>query len=57
MCSPGVSGELWIGGVGVSRGYHNRKELTAEKFIPNPFEDMENTNDVGKVYKIGDRVR
>jgi amino acid adenylation domain-containing protein len=33
----GVSGELYIGGVGVARGYLNRPELTAERFIPNPF--------------------
>ncbi|MDB9431694.1 thioesterase domain-containing protein, partial [Microcystis aeruginosa] len=34
----GVSGELYIGGVGVARGYLNRPELTAERFIPNPFD-------------------
>jgi amino acid adenylation domain-containing protein/thioester reductase-like protein len=33
----GVPGELYIGGVGLARGYLNRPELTAEKFIPNPF--------------------
>src|SRR5210317_96220 len=37
LCPPGVSGELWVGGIGVSKGYHNRPERTAEKFIPNPF--------------------
>merc|ERR1712238_512884 len=51
LCPPGVSGELWIGGIGVSLGYHNRPELTAEKFIPDPFSSS------GKVYKTGDRVK
>ncbi|NEU75587.1 non-ribosomal peptide synthetase [Hassallia byssoidea VB512170] len=36
----GVSGELHIGGLGLARGYLNRPELTAEKFIPNPFIDF-----------------
>ncbi|MFE1744007.1 amino acid adenylation domain-containing protein [Coleofasciculus sp. H7-2] len=36
----GVPGELHIGGVGLARGYLNRPELTAEKFIPNPFKNL-----------------
>ena len=46
----GVPGELHLGGAGVARGYLNRPQLTAEKFIPNPF-------GVGKLYKTGDLAR
>ncbi len=49
----GVPGELHIGGVGLARGYHNRPELTAEKFIPNPF----HRNPQARLYKTGDLVR
>ena len=34
-------GELYIGGIGLARGYLNRPELTAERFIPNPFQTEE----------------
>ncbi len=46
----GVPGELHIGGVGLARGYLNRPELTAEKFIPNPFSNEPGT----LLYKTGD---
>ncbi|MDM8557744.1 amino acid adenylation domain-containing protein [Candidatus Parabeggiatoa sp. HSG14] len=49
----GVPGELYIGGEGVARGYLNRPELTAEKFIPNPFNDKQGR----RLYKTGDLVR
>ncbi|TDR94308.1 Pls/PosA family non-ribosomal peptide synthetase [Enterovirga rhinocerotis] len=37
LCGPGEQGELWIGGPGVATGYLKRPELTAEKFVDNPF--------------------
>ncbi|MET0399063.1 MAG: non-ribosomal peptide synthase/polyketide synthase, partial [Longimicrobiaceae bacterium] len=49
----GVAGELHVGGAGVTRGYLNRPELTAEKFVPDPF-----TGESGaRMYRSGDRVR
>jgi len=49
----GVGGELHIGGAGLARGYLNRWELTAEKFIPNPYSDQPGA----RLYKTGDRAR
>ncbi|OKH59454.1 hypothetical protein NIES2130_09045 [Scytonema sp. HK-05] len=47
----GVTGELYIGGVGLANGYYNRPELTKQKFIPNPFKAED------YLYKTGDLAR
>ncbi|HWF19955.1 MAG TPA: non-ribosomal peptide synthetase, partial [Verrucomicrobiae bacterium] len=49
----GVTGELYIGGAGVARGYLHRPELTAEKFIPDPFSQKSGA----RLYKTGDLAR
>jgi arthrofactin-type cyclic lipopeptide synthetase C len=48
----GVPGELLIGGVQVARGYLNRPELTAERFVPDPF-----AGDEARMYRTGDLAR
>ena len=49
----GVAGELYIGGDGLAEGYLNRPELTAQKFIPNPFDRQPGA----RLYKTGDLGR
>ena len=50
LCGIGVPGELCVAGAGIARGYLNRPELTAEKFIENPF-------GTGRLYRTGDLAR
>ena len=52
-CPAGVSGEIFIGGDGVASGYLHRPELTAERFVPDPFSD----DPRARLYRTGDRGR
>ncbi|KAF0865633.1 non-ribosomal peptide synthase/polyketide synthase [Pseudomonas sp. LD120] len=50
--APGTPAELYLGGAGLARGYHQRAALTAERFVPDPF-----SGDGQRLYRSGDLVR
>jgi amino acid adenylation domain-containing protein len=50
---PGVRGEIFVGGAGVARGYLNRPELTAERFLRDPF----SADPAARLYRSGDLAR
>jgi amino acid adenylation domain-containing protein len=50
LAKVGVIGEVFVGGVGLARGYHNEAGATAERFVPNPF-------GTGRLYRTGDLAR
>jgi len=54
----GIPGEIYIGGIGVARGYLHRPELTAQRFIPNPYiETPLQNSQFNRLYKTGDIAR
>ncbi|MBA1200983.1 amino acid adenylation domain-containing protein [Pseudomonas capeferrum] len=55
IVAPGCQGELHVGRAGLARGYHQRAALTAERFVPDPFDDSAKGG--GRLYRTGDLAR
>ncbi|TMO85416.1 non-ribosomal peptide synthetase OfaC, partial [Pseudoalteromonas ruthenica] len=57
LCPPGVVGELYVSGQCLASGYLHQSELTAKRFIDNPYCDPANPALSARLYKTGDLVR
>jgi non-ribosomal peptide synthetase component F/thioesterase domain-containing protein len=56
-CPEGVVGEIYLGGTGVARGYIGKPEVTAERFVPDPFGPVLDGTSGGRLYRTGDLGR
>ena len=52
----GAPGELFASGIGVARGYAGQPQLTAERFLPNPFRQLGDSPGYDRMYRTGDVV-